>query len=60
MIDVIGYQPFQAANPVKTIFLRIVLVLNVQLQMLTILRALAEVAGMFLLAQGALFLPPRR
>ena len=29
---------------------------NVELQVLTILRALTEVAGMFLLAQGALFL----
>ena len=29
---------------------------NIQLQLIGILRALAEVAGMFLLAQGALFL----
>lgn len=29
---------------------------SIELQILTILRALAEVAGMFLLAQGALFL----
>jgi len=29
---------------------------NVELHLLTILRALAEIAGMFLLAQGALFL----
>lgn len=30
--------------------------LSVELQIITILRALAEVAGLFLLAQGALFL----
>lgn len=29
---------------------------NIELQIITVLRALVEVAGMFLLAQGALFL----
>lgn len=35
---------------------REVLVVNIELQVIGILRALVEVAGMFLLAQGALFL----
>jgi len=32
------------------------MLLSVELQLLTVLRALAEIAGLFLLAQGALFL----